>query len=136
MHANAALLAHVLSLVNDVHALSLVNDVQHRRTQTSSDVSVCQLVSVHHFEVFRHTIRLSSSHLTSLLSSLALTQRLSSLALSPNPLVRCTRYAYTRLPLDLIPDWVPLIGELDDGVARLVMVVGVVLLICGLVLAF
>eukprot|EP01046_Picozoa_sp_COSAG06_P011267 COSAG06_NODE_639_length_13521_cov_26.104455_4_plen_157_part_00 len=38
---------------------------------------------------------------------------------------------YLQLPLDLIPDAIPLIGQLDDSVARLVAVVGLALLGCS-----
>jgi hypothetical protein len=38
---------------------------------------------------------------------------------------------YLQLPLDLIPDAIPLIGQLDDSVARLVAVLGLALLGCS-----
>eukprot|EP00038_Savillea_parva_P015305 m.13621 g.13621 ORF g.13621 m.13621 type:complete len:130 (+) comp3064_c0_seq1:309-698(+) len=42
-------------------------------------------------------------------------------------------HAYTQLPIDLIPDWVPLIGLVDDAVARLIMIVGGLLMCVALV---
>jgi hypothetical protein len=36
---------------------------------------------------------------------------------------------YVNLPIDLIPDWIPIIGKLDDGLAYLSMVLSIWLLI-------
>lgn len=38
--------------------------------------------------------------------------------------------------MDLIPDWIPIIGILDDTVAQLVMVGGVLLIFCSVVVQF
>eukprot|EP00039_Didymoeca_costata_P004969 m.77304 g.77304 ORF g.77304 m.77304 type:complete len:101 (+) comp12615_c0_seq6:201-503(+) len=44
-------------------------------------------------------------------------------------------HAYRNLPVDLIPDWIPLIGKLDDGIAYILEILGGGLLLCGFLLS-
>ena len=39
--------------------------------------------------------------------------------------------AYRQLPLDLVPDWVPMIGKMDDLLAGLVAGVGLTIMFIG-----
>jgi len=45
-------------------------------------------------------------------------------------------WAYLQLPVDLIPDFIPFFGKLDDGIAYLAGMAGVVLVLLGLFAPF
>lgn len=40
-------------------------------------------------------------------------------------------YAYLRLPIDIIPDFIPFFGKIDDGICVLAMLLGAALFISG-----
>ena len=43
-------------------------------------------------------------------------------------------YSYVKLPIDLIPDFIPLVGKLDDGLAYIILTVGIWSIFIGLII--
>lgn len=42
-------------------------------------------------------------------------------------------YSYVKLPVDLIPDFIPLVGKLDDGLAYMVLTIGIWCIVIGII---
>jgi uncharacterized membrane protein YkvA (DUF1232 family) len=43
-------------------------------------------------------------------------------------------YSYVKLPVDLIPDFIPLVGKLDDGLAYIVLTIGIWCIFLGVII--
>ena len=62
------------------------------------------------------------------------TMTISNLFLSFGVMLCLEGLCYLALPIDLIPDWIPLIGYADDGLAWLVIVIGGWCLLIGMII--
>ena len=43
-------------------------------------------------------------------------------------------YSYVKLPVDLIPDFIPLVGKLDDGLAYIILTIGIWCIVLGVII--
>ena len=67
-------------------------------------------------------------------ASCALAKTISNLFLSFGVMLSLEGLCYLALPIDLIPDCIPLIGYADDGLAWLVIVIGGWCLLIGMII--